>query len=96
MQARGSSDTQNFQAGTYVNWTLSNGTAAPAVNTIHAPLQFSVNLQDQIAPTFLSGPTFTPQPVSLHYLALEPHWTTCWAHTCDATAHTLYNMGHSQ
>ena len=69
MQAREKDDTQNFQSGTYVNWTLSNGTVAPAVDTIHAPLQFSVNLQDQVAPTFLSGPTFTPLPVSLCCLA---------------------------
>lgn len=68
MQARERDDSQNFQAGTYVNWTLSNGTVAPAVNTTQAPLQFSVNLQNQVAPTFLSGPTFTPLPVSLHYL----------------------------
>ena len=64
-QVRLGVDTQNFQTGTYVNWTLSNGTAAPAVNTAYTPLQFSVNLQDQVAPTFLTGPTFMPLPVSL-------------------------------
>lgn len=75
-QVRLGVDTQNFQTGTYVNWTLSNGTAAPAVNTAYTPLQFSVNLQDQVAPTFLTGPTFTPLPVSpsrwFVFLLLEP------------------------
>ncbi|KAL3148640.1 hypothetical protein ABBQ38_014063 [Trebouxia sp. C0009 RCD-2024] len=56
-------DAQNFQTGTYVNWTLSNGTVAPAAaNSPQTPLQFSVNLQDQVVPTFLTGPDFTPLP----------------------------------
>lgn len=65
MQVRERPDAQNFQTGTYVNWTLSNGTVAPATaNSPQTPLQFSVNLQDQVVPTFLTGPDFTPLPVS--------------------------------
>ncbi len=59
LQARLTPDVQNFQSGSYVNWTLSNGTVAPATNTTGHPLQFSVNLQNQTVPTFLSGPNFT-------------------------------------
>lgn len=53
---------QNFQSGSYVNWTLSNGTVAPATNTSQHPLQFSVNLANQTAPAFYntSWPMFTP------------------------------------
>ncbi|DBA74582.1 TPA: hypothetical protein ACH3X2_009454 [Trebouxia sp. C0005] len=58
-QARLRADVQNFQSGSYVNWTLSNGTVAPATNTTGHPLQFSVNLQNQTVPTFLTGPNFT-------------------------------------
>ncbi|DBB14474.1 TPA: hypothetical protein ACH3X3_004761 [Trebouxia sp. C0006] len=58
-QARLTPDVQNFQSGSYVNWTLSNGTVAPATNTTGHPLQFSVNLQNQTVPTFLTGPDFT-------------------------------------
>lgn len=67
LQAQLKQDTQNFQMGTYVNWTLSNGTVAPAVNTTQTPLQFSVNLQNQTVPTFYDStwPQFTPLPVGL-------------------------------
>ena len=60
-------DAQNFQSGSYVNWTLSNGTVAPATNTSQHPLQFSVNLANQTAPTFYNNipPQFTPIPGSV-------------------------------
>ncbi|KAL0035306.1 hypothetical protein WJX77_000193 [Trebouxia sp. C0004] len=64
-QARLGPDVQNFQSGSYVNWTLSNGTVAPATNTTGRPLQFSVNLQNQTVPTFLTGPSFTAVPGSV-------------------------------
>lgn len=55
---------QNFQSGSYVNWTLSNGTVAPATNTLQHPLQISVNLINQTAPAFYnsSWPLFTSLP----------------------------------
>ena len=77
LQARLTADTQNFQSGSYVNWTLSNGTVAPATNTTGHPLQFSVNLQNQTVPTFYnsSWPQFTP--VSVCSLLAVLWVTTC-------------------
>ena len=76
LQARLRSDVQNFQSGLYVNWTLSNGTVAPATNTTGRPLQFSVNLQNQTVPTFLTGPNFTAVPVCQLPAALSAVHTT--------------------
>ena len=67
LQVQVTPDTPNWQSGSYVNWTLSNGTVAPAMNTTVHPLQFSVNLANQTAVAFYNamGPTFTPIPGSV-------------------------------
>ena len=88
LQARLTPDVQNFQSGSYVNWTLSNGTVAPATNTTGRPLQFSVNLQNQTVPTFLTGPDFTavtvcqlPAALSAVYIPTVTCMTTCHTQT---------------
>lgn len=85
LQARLTADTQNFQSGSYVNWTLSNGTVAPATNTTGHPLQFSVNLQNQTVPTFYnsSWPQFTP--VSVIFLLTVQRVTACLSWTRNLT-----------
>ena len=83
LQARLTPDVQNFQSGSYVNWTLSNGTVAPATNTTGHPLQISVNLQNQTVPTFLTGPDFTAVTVCQLPAALSAVYST--AVTSDHT-----------
>jgi hypothetical protein len=78
-------DVQNFQSGSYVNWTLSSGTVAPATNTTGHPLQISVNLQNQTVPTFLTGPNFTAVPVCQLPAALSADYTP--AAKCMTTRH---------
>lgn len=96
LQARLRPDVQNFQSGSYVNWTLSNGTVAPATNTTGRPLQFSVNLQNQTVPTFLTGPNFTAVPVCQLPAALSAVYstagTTC--HTQISSPTCCQNMRH--
>lgn len=86
LQARLRADVQNFQSGSYVNWTLSNGTVAPATNTTGHPLQFSVNLQNQTVPTFLTGPNFTA--VSVCHLPAALSAVCIPAVKCMTTCHT--------
>ncbi len=78
-------DVQHFQSGSYVNWTLSNGTVASATNTTGHPLHFPVNLQNQTIPTFLTGPNFTAAPVCQFPAALPADYTN--AAKCFTTQH---------
>ncbi len=70
-------------SGSNVNWTLSNGTVAPATNTTSHPLRFCVNLQNQTVPTFLTGPNFTAVPVCQLPAGLSAVYTAA-----ETTGHT--------